>query len=118
MPRISGHTLPVRADCCYRGAGGRPATKIDLPGGDLMPAFISRCLVAASLAGLAWPGSAYALDQLRFGKAVPNSFAFGAAEVGVQARIYEQEGIDLQVLTFQGDARIQQALTADGIDVA
>ena len=62
--------------------------------------------------------AALALDQVRFGKAVPNSFAFGAAEVGIQARIYEQEGIDLQVLSFQGDARVQQALTADGIDVA
>ena len=62
--------------------------------------------------------AAFALDQVRFGKAVPNSFAFGAAEVGIQAKIYEQEGIDLQVLSFQGDARIQQALTADGLDVA
>jgi len=63
-------------------------------------------------------GASFALDQIRFGKAVPNSFAFGAAEVGIQAKIYEQEGIDLQVLSFAGDARIQQALTADGIDVA
>jgi NitT/TauT family transport system substrate-binding protein len=63
-------------------------------------------------------GAGFALDQVRFGKAVPNSFAFGAAEIGVQAKICEQEGIDLQVLSFQGDARVQQALTADGIDVA
>jgi ABC-type nitrate/sulfonate/bicarbonate transport system substrate-binding protein len=63
-------------------------------------------------------GASFALDQVRLGKAVPNSFAFGAAEVGIQAKIYEQEGIDLQILTFQGDARIQQALTAGGIDVA
>jgi ABC-type nitrate/sulfonate/bicarbonate transport system substrate-binding protein len=73
-------------------------------------------LLAVSLA--LHGGAALALDQVRFGKAVPNSFAFGAAEVGIQAKIYEQEGIDLQVLSFQGDARIQQALTADGIDVA
>jgi ABC-type nitrate/sulfonate/bicarbonate transport system substrate-binding protein len=63
-------------------------------------------------------GAAFALDQVRLGKAVPNSFAFGAADVGIQAKIFEQEGIDLQILTFQGDARIQQALTAGGIDVA
>src|SRR6201981_1772754 len=62
--------------------------------------------------------AALALDQVRLGKAVPNSFAFGAAEVGIEAKIYEQEGIDLQVLSFAGDARIQQALTADSIDVA
>jgi ABC-type nitrate/sulfonate/bicarbonate transport system substrate-binding protein len=62
--------------------------------------------------------AALALDQVRLGKAVPNSFAFGAAEVGIEAKIFEQEGIDLQVLSFAGDARIQQALTAGGIDVA
>jgi ABC-type nitrate/sulfonate/bicarbonate transport system substrate-binding protein len=64
------------------------------------------------------PVDAAALDQVRFGKAVPNSFAFGAAEVGIEAKIFEQEGIDLQVLSFAGDARIQQALTAGSIDVA
>ena len=85
-----------------------------------MPAHFRRNLIVALLAApLALHGSAsFALDQIRFGKAVPNSFAFGAAEVGIQAKIYEQEGIDLQVLSFAGDARIQQALTADGIDVA
>jgi len=85
-----------------------------------MPAHFRRNLIVALLAApLALHGSAsFALDQVRFGKAVPNSFAFGAAEVGIQAKIYEQEGIDLQVLSFAGDARIQQALTADGIDVA
>jgi NitT/TauT family transport system substrate-binding protein len=85
-----------------------------------MRALIRRNLLAALLAApLVLPsGAGFALDQVRFGKAVPNSFAFGAAEVGIQAKIFEQEGIDLQVLSFQGDARIQQALTADGIDVA
>src|SRR5260370_3592822 len=84
-----------------------------------MPATFRRFLLASLLAPLVLQcGAAFALDQIRFGKAVPNSFAFGAAEVGIQAKIYEQEGIDLQVLSFAGDARIQQALTADGIDVA
>jgi len=79
-----------------------------------------RNLIASLLAAplVLQGGAGFALDQIRFGKAVPNSFAFGAAEVGVQAKIFEQEGIDLQVLSFQGDARIQQALTADSIDVA
>ncbi|HEY6258325.1 MAG TPA: ABC transporter substrate-binding protein [Xanthobacteraceae bacterium] len=85
-----------------------------------MSPFLERHLIAALLvAPLALSASAAcALDQVRLGKAVPNSFAFGAAEVDIQAKIFEQEGIDLQVLSFAGDARIQQALTADGIDVA
>jgi NitT/TauT family transport system substrate-binding protein len=63
-------------------------------------------------------GRAVALDQIRFGKAVPNSFAFGAADVGIQAKIFEQEGIDVSILSFAGDARMQQALTAGAIDIS
>src|SRR6267154_6430690 len=85
-----------------------------------MRAPLRRNLLAALLAAplVLQGGAGLALDQIRFGKAVPNSFAFGAAEVGIQAKIFGQEGIDLQVLSFAGDARIQQALTADGLDVA
>ncbi len=72
---------------------------------------------AASLLAMS-AGRALALDQVRIGKAVPNSFAFGSAEVGIQAKIFDQEGIDLQVLSFAGDARLQQALAAGAVDVA
>src|SRR5215469_10883412 len=84
-----------------------------------MRAMLRPGLLGALTALLLLPaGGASALDVVRFGKAVPNSFAFGAAEVGSQAKIFEQEGIELQILSFAGDARIQQALTADSIDVA
>jgi len=84
-----------------------------------MRAMLRQGLLGALTALLLLPaGGASALDVVRFGKAVPNSFAFGAAEVGSQAKIFEQEGIELQILSFAGDARIQQALTADSIDVA
>ena len=89
------------------------------PGVKLMIAFfrpVAAAAVAASM--LASCGAALALDQIRLGKAVPNSFAFGAADVGVEAKIYEQEGIELQITSFAGDARLQQAMAADSIDVA
>src|SRR6201993_599650 len=72
------------------------------------------------LAALAlWPaGAAFGLDQIRLGKAVPNSFAFGAAEVGIEAKIFEQEGLEIEVTSFRGDAQMQQALAAGSIDVA
>src|ERR1700730_17246832 len=71
------------------------------------------------LAALAlWPaGAAFGLDKIRLGKAVPNSFAFGAAEVGIEAKIFEQEGLEIQVTSFRGDAQMQQALAADSLDV-
>src|SRR5262250_3770020 len=65
-----------------------------------------------------WPaGAAVALDKIRLGKAVPNSFAFGAAEVGIDAKIFEQEGLDIAVSSFRGDAQLQQALAAGSLDV-
>jgi NitT/TauT family transport system substrate-binding protein len=85
-----------------------------------MLAMFKQGLAGAALAAVTVlsSGAAFALDQVRFGKAVPNSFAFGAADVGVQAKIFEQEGIDLSILSFAGDARMQQALTAGAVDVS
>ena len=61
-------------------------------------------------------GAAQALDTVKVGKAVPNSFAFGGIEVGIEAKMFEQEGLALEVSAFQGDARLQQALTAGSVD--
>jgi len=81
--------------------------------------FARRSVLAALLAAIAlWPGGpALALDQVRLGKAVPNSFAFGAAEVGIEAKIFDVEGIKVEVTSFRGDAQLQQALAAGGVDV-
>jgi ABC-type nitrate/sulfonate/bicarbonate transport system substrate-binding protein len=61
--------------------------------------------------------TALALDRVRVGKAVPNSFAFGAIEVGIAAGTFEQEGIEIVATAFRGDAQLQQALAARSIDV-
>jgi ABC-type nitrate/sulfonate/bicarbonate transport system substrate-binding protein len=62
--------------------------------------------------------NALAQDKIRFGKAVPNSFAFSAAEVGIEAGIWKQENIELAVSAFRGDAQMQQALTAGAVDIS
>ena len=72
-------------------------------------------LIAALLLHLATPS--LALDTVRVGKAVPNSFAFGAAEVGIDAKIFAGEGLDIAVSSFRGDAQLQQALAAGSVDV-
>src|SRR6478672_8699939 len=61
---------------------------------------------------------AVAADSVRIGKAVPNSFAFSTAEIGIDAKIWPTENIELAVSAFRGDAQMQQALTAGAIDVA
>jgi NitT/TauT family transport system substrate-binding protein len=84
-----------------------------------MPAlYLRRVLIWAALAVLMLPsGVAVALDTVRLGKAVPNSFAFGAAEVGIEAKIFEREGVTLEVTSFRGDAQMQQALAAGSLEV-
>src|SRR5262249_14282917 len=72
-------------------------------------------LIALAIASA--PGAALALDQVRVGKAVPNSFAFGATEVGIQAKTFEQEGLEVVATGFRGDAQLQQALAASSMDI-
>lgn len=78
---------------------------------------VLRALVLA-IAGTFFIGTpTVALDSVRLGKAVPNSFAFGAAEVGIEAKIFEHEGLAVTVSSFRGDAQLQQALAAGSLDV-
>jgi NitT/TauT family transport system substrate-binding protein len=80
---------------------------------------LRRGAITAVVAALVlWPaGAAFALDKVRLGKAVPNSFAFSATEVGIEAKIFEKEGIEIEVTSFRGDAQLQQALAAGSLDV-
>ena len=81
--------------------------------------FVRRGVLVALLVAIApWPGGeALALEKVRLGKAVPNSFAFGATEVGIEAKIFTSEGIEVEVTSFRGDAQLQQALAAGSLDV-
>jgi NitT/TauT family transport system substrate-binding protein len=79
----------------------------------MMLSFVA--LATALLLSLAAPS--LALDTIRLGKAVPNSFAFGAAEVGIDAKIFAGDGLDVTVSSFRGDAQLQQALAAGSVDV-
>ncbi len=75
-----------------------------------------RLILLAALTILSSSG-AHALDKVALGKAVPNSFAFGATEVGIEAKIFEGEGLEIEVTSFRGDAQLQQALAAGSVDV-
>src|SRR6266508_1723834 len=88
-------------------------------GGKCMVESLRRGIIAGALGVLIamLGGEALALDKVRLGKAVPNSFAFGAAEVGIEAKIFEQEGLEIEVTAFRGDAQLQQGLSAGSLDV-
>jgi NitT/TauT family transport system substrate-binding protein len=78
-----------------------------------------RLLVGAVIIGFAafsGIGSAHALDKVKAGKAVPIAWAFIPLDVGVAAGIWQKFGIDLEISSFAGDAKLQQALASDSID--
>jgi NitT/TauT family transport system substrate-binding protein len=76
----------------------------------------SRCVTFAALAVLATV-NAVAAETLRVGKAGRDAFSFVPADIGVQSGIFKKHGLDLEISSFGGDARLQQAMTADGIDI-
>jgi NitT/TauT family transport system substrate-binding protein len=69
-------------------------------------------------AAMAAAPSSGAAETLRVGKAGREAFSFVPVDVGAQVGIFKKHGLDLEISSFGGDARIQQAMAADGIDVA
>jgi ABC-type nitrate/sulfonate/bicarbonate transport system substrate-binding protein len=63
------------------------------------------------------PPPASAADKLRVGKAVAEAFSFVPPDIGVRSGIFAKNNIDLELISFAGDARMQQAAAADSIDI-
>jgi len=61
--------------------------------------------------------SGAAADSVRVGKAGRDAFSFAPVDIGVQIGTFKKHSLDLTISSFGGDARVQQAMTADGIDI-
>ncbi len=72
--------------------------------------------IAVALTALLLPAAASA-ETLRVGKAGRDAFSFAPADIGARTGIFKKHGIDLEISSFGGDARVQQAMAADGIDI-
>ena len=79
-----------------------------------MPKFprASLCLLAMLLAT-----PAHATEKLRVGKAVAFAWTFTPLDVGIQTGIFAKHGLEIEASDATGDAKLQQALTADSLDV-
>jgi ABC-type nitrate/sulfonate/bicarbonate transport system substrate-binding protein len=73
------------------------------------------CLVLLAMAALAAP--ARAAETLRVGKAVPFAWTFTPVDVGIETGQFAKQGLTVEPSAFGGDAKLQQALAADGIDI-
>ncbi len=79
-----------------------------------MPGFLrafSIILIALSIV----PASA--AEELRVGKAVAFAWTFTPLDVGIQTGIFAKHGLEIEASAFNGDAKMQQGLTSDSIDV-
>jgi len=63
------------------------------------------------------PFPAWAADALRVGKSVPQAFSFVPLDVGMKNGIFKKNGLDIDASAFAGDAKMQQAMAADSIDI-
>jgi ABC-type nitrate/sulfonate/bicarbonate transport system substrate-binding protein len=73
--------------------------------------------ILLSAVALLFVADANAAEKLRVGKAVAFAWTFTPIEVGIQTGIFAKHGLELQVSAFGGDARMQQGLTSDSIDI-
>ena len=77
---------------------------------------IARLAVFGLAIALAVP--AHAAEKLRVGKAVPEAFSFVPLDIGVKKGFFQKYGIEAQSIAFAGDAKLQQAMASDSIELA
>ncbi len=75
-------------------------------------------MIAGSLlaAALLAASAATAADKVRVGKSVSQPFAFAPVEIGTEKGIWAKHGLDVEVVIFAGDAKLQQGLVAKSVD--
>ena len=75
-------------------------------------------LLTAALAGALIAAPAEAAGPLRVAKAVPEAFSFTPLDIGIRKGFFKNNGLDLEGSAFAGDAKLQQAMASDSIDIA
>jgi NitT/TauT family transport system substrate-binding protein len=60
---------------------------------------------------------AMAADKIRVGKSASQPFAFAPIEIGTAEGIWAKHGLDLEVTIFAGDAKLQQGMVSDAVDL-
>ena len=76
---------------------------------------VSLCVAALAILLVSPAG---AVEKLRVGKAVPEAFSFVPLDVGVRKGFFAKNGLEIESIAFAGDARMQQAMASDSLDIA
>jgi NitT/TauT family transport system substrate-binding protein len=76
---------------------------------------VAAAFAVLSMIAVAAPVSA--LEKLRTGKAIALPFDFTPLDIGMAKGFFQKHGLDLDITSFAGSAKLQQGLAADAIDV-
>jgi ABC-type nitrate/sulfonate/bicarbonate transport system substrate-binding protein len=77
-----------------------------------------RALARIGVLALLLAAPAEAAEKLRVGKAVPEAFSFVPLDIGMRQGLFARNGLDIESIAFAGDARMQQAMASDSLDIA
>ena len=55
-------------------------------------------------------------QTIRVGKAVPEAFSFVPLDIGMRQGFFKKRGLDVESVAFAGDAKMQQAAAAGGVE--
>src|SRR5208282_1882289 len=75
-------------------------------------------LLAAAFGCALAAAPAQAAETLRVGKAVAEAFSFVPLDIGIRKGLFKQNGIEIEEVSFTGDAKMQQAMASDSLDIA
>jgi NitT/TauT family transport system substrate-binding protein len=78
---------------------------------------LAQTLIVAGAFVAAATSTVPAADLFRIGNAGRESFSFTPANIGQEVGIYAKHGLNLEIAGFGGDAKLQQAMAADAVDI-
>jgi NitT/TauT family transport system substrate-binding protein len=76
---------------------------------------VSAAALLIGLGAFAFPADA--ADKVRVGKSVGTAWTFMPLDVGMHEGIFARYGVEVEIANFGGDAKLQQALVAESMDL-
>jgi NitT/TauT family transport system substrate-binding protein len=73
-------------------------------------------IAATAMLALSLTHPSMAAEKVRVGKAVATAFTFTPLDIGIRAGVFAKYGLDVQIINFTGDAKLQQGLASDAVD--
>src|SRR5580704_6494315 len=115
--------LRPRGLCRSKLGGPNPLTPTLSPlgrGSAFAPARLlanSLIIAFAIAAGFSFVSHTHAAELIRVGNAGRESFSFTPANIGKEVGIFVKHNLDLDIAGFGGDAKLQQAMAANAVDI-